>query len=112
MDTARSFNSTANLTFRQTVSTTESFQFGQFSGGLILVSSTVGSAATVLTFYAKPSSNSQEFYALHDASNSPITITVQPDKCYELPKELFGASTIAATVPTGQSVTCKVYLKS
>ena len=112
MDTARSFNCTSSLTFNHTISTTARFQYGQFAGGLISVSATTSSAATVLTFYAIPSSDSTEYYTLHDASNSPITITVQPNRCYELPKELFGATTIAATAPSGKTVTCKVYLKS
>ena len=112
MDTARSFNSTSDITFNHTIASTGRFQYGQFSGGLLAVSATTSSAATVLTFYAIPSSDSSEYYTLHDASNAAITITVQPNRCYELPKELFGATTIAATAPSGKTVTCKVYLKS
>ena len=103
METARSYNSTSALTFTDSTSTTANFAYGKYSGAVLAVSATTSSAAQVLTFYAKPSSDSSENYALHNASNSAITITVQPNKCYELPKELFGANTVAATAPTGNS---------
>jgi hypothetical protein len=111
METARSYNSTSALTFTDSTSTTANFAYGKYSGAVLAVSATTSSAAQVLTFYAKPASDSSENYALHNASNSAITITVQPNRCYELPKELFGANTVAATAPSSKTVTCKVYLK-
>lgn len=110
METARSYNSTSELSFTDNLTTTANFAAGKYSGALLAVTDS-GGAARILTFYCKPSSDSNESYVLTSNNTTSITLTVTANRCYEVPKELFAANTISATTPTGTTVKCKVYLK-
>ena len=100
-----------SVTFTGTQATTGGFQFAMHSGALLVVTATSTGSAVVLTFGARPNASSTTFYTAADSSNAPITMTVQPDRCYALPDGLFGAVYVTATAAGGATVTCNVYMK-
>lgn len=102
--------SRVNVVFTSDAATTGGFAFALFAGALIEVDATSTGNAVTLTFGARPQSSSTEFVVAADDSNSPITLTVQPGRCYALPDALFAASYVAATTGAG-TATCTVFLK-
>ena len=101
----------SDVVFTNSTATTQGFAYALASGGLMYVVSTSTGAAETLTFHSRPSKDAP-FYASHDASNAPVTLTVEAGKCYQVPDEVFAAPFVAATCGTlGATVTCKVATK-
>lgn len=113
MQTIARFNdkTTVDVTFTATASSSGGFVTALHAGAILFVRSTSTNGAIVLTFGARPSPTSTEFFVVADSSNSPITLTVQPNRCYALPDDLFAATYVSATAPAGQSATCSIFLK-
>lgn len=113
MQTIARFNdkTTVDVTFTDTAASTGGFVTALHAGAILFVRSTSTAGAVELTFGARPNSSSTEFFVVADSTNAPITLTVQPNRCYALPDELFAATYVAATAPSGQSATCSIFLK-
>jgi hypothetical protein len=100
-----------DVTFTDVAASTGGFPTGMTAGAILLVRQTSTAGAVVLTFGARPHSSSSEFFVCADSSDSPITLTVQPDRCYALPDDLFAAAYVAATAEAGKTATCSIYMK-
>jgi hypothetical protein len=104
-------STSVDVTFTDAAATTGGFSFGLHAGAVLFVKSTTASEAIVITFGARPEASSSQFFVACDASNGPITLTVQPDRCYALPDSLFASAYVAATAAAGKSVTCSILMK-
>lgn len=113
MQTIARFNdkTTVDVTFTETAASTGGFVTSLHAGAILFVRSTSTAGAIVLTFGARPSPSSTEFFVAADSSNQPITLTVQPGRCYALPDELFAATYVSASTAAGQTATCSIFLK-
>jgi hypothetical protein len=106
-------STTQNVVFTNSTSTTGGFAMAVHSGAMLLVSATSSGAAITLTFRTKMTAGSSDIFTACNASNSPVTLTVQPGRAYAVPDELFAASYVTATTANaGETVTCLVATKS
>lgn len=102
-----------NVVFTNTVGTTGGFNMAVASGGMLLVSATSSGGAIVLTFRTKAAEGDASSFTAANASNTVVTLTVQPGRAYPVPDELFAATYILATTANaGETVTCRVVTKS
>jgi hypothetical protein len=101
----------SDVVFTNSASTTGGFGYALHSGGLMYVAATSTGAAVTLTFGSRSVKDGPYFVA-HDSSNNPVTLTVEPGKCYQVPDEVFAAPFVSATCNgLGETVTVKVALK-
>jgi len=100
-----------DVTFTDDATTTGGFQYAMHAGALLLVRSTSTGGAVEITFLARPTSSSSEFFVAGDSSNAPVTLTVEPGRCYQVPDVLFAAPYVAAQAATGATVTVSVFMK-
>lgn len=101
---------TSDIVFTDSESTTGSFAYAIHGGALLYVSATSTGAAVTLTFGSRPEKGGA-FFVAADSSNAPVTLDVEPGRCYQLPDEVFAAPMVSATTPAGATVTCKVAVK-
>lgn len=79
---------------------------GPSAGGLVYCLETSTAGAITVAWYAAHRADAI-FWQLADGANMPITTTIQPGRCYELPTELFGAALLKA-IPSTAGQTCKL----
>ena len=100
------------VVFTNAQSTTGGFVMAVHSGALLRISETSSGGAITLQFGARPSKESAEYYIVCDSANTPLTLTVEPGRCYALPEELFATRYATATTSAaGATVTCYIDLK-
>lgn len=94
---------TQTVTFRPVadIATTGGFNLGVFSGAMLLMTSTPSAGDVVLTFYAKDKAEDSTNFAVHNTSNTAVTMTVRQGRAYPLPDELFAAGYVLATTASG-----------
>ncbi len=100
-----------SVTFTNAQASTGGFPYAMHSGAILYVTSTSTGNAVVLTFGARPHASSTDFFVACDTANAPITLTVQPNRCYAVPDALFASVYVAATAAGDATVTCNVYMK-
>ena len=83
------------------VADSEEIGMASYAGGMVFVPS--GSGLTTLTYYAaeKPGGT---YLAAYDAEGTAITQTVQAERCYPIPTDLYGARAIKITGNTDGTV--------
>lgn len=106
-------STTQDVVFTNSASATGGFGLAMHSGGMLLVSATSSGSAITLTFRAKLREQDATSFVVCNSSNTPVTMAVQPGRCYPIPDELFAAAhVIATTANTGETVTCRIAVKS
>lgn len=104
---------TQDVVFTTSINSTGGFGMGVYSGAMLLVTGTSTNGALTLTFRVGvpgyPATGENSLTAA-DATNTLVTMTVQPLRAYPLPDALFAASYICATTSAG-TVTCRVLFK-
>lgn len=83
--------------------------FGSSAGGMFIVTAASGSPIT-LQWWAATGPNS-EYRQLHDALNSPITTSVQANRAYAIPDELFGSWGFKAVGASSATATLRFHFK-
>jgi len=100
-----------DVTFTDDAATTGGFQYAMHAGALLLVRSTSTAGPVEITFLARPSSSSADYFVAGDTTNNAVTLNVQPGRCYPLPDELFAAPYVGALAASGATVTVSVFMK-
>ena len=108
---SRVAESTGLISCTSSSSTSQPFGFGNVAGGLVFCIAAADSGGTALAtvtvaFHAHYSPNDSASQ-LADGTNSPVTITMAPGRCYDLPAALFGASQVRIC-PTTAGQTCSI----
>lgn len=108
---SRVAESTGLIACTSSSSTSQPFGFGNVAGGLIFCIDAADSdgspiATVTVAFHAHYSPNDAAS-ELADETNSPVTITMAPGRCYDLPAALFGASQVRIC-PTTAGQTCSI----
>lgn len=90
--------------------TSGSVMMQRLAGGLVFCSAASASPVT-LQWWAR-FEDSTTWFRLYDKDNAAINTTVQANRCYPVPDELFGAVAIMAVANTaGQTATLRIALK-
>jgi hypothetical protein len=111
MDIERVISNTPNIAVSSTVADATLVPLGTFAGGILYCVSTSTGGAITVSFHVRFAHNSAEF-KLANSSNSFITLSIQPNRCYALPDELFAAPMLRIVADTaGQSAVLAVAFK-
>lgn len=103
MDIERVISLSTGIAVSNTVADATLIPLGPSAGGMIHVVSTSTNGAITVEFHVRFAPGSAEF-KLYDSANALITRTIQPNRCYALPDELFAAmqfKLVATTAATG-----------
>lgn len=99
------------LTVTSSEATSAPCGFGSCAGATLYCVSTSTSGAITISWRAKFNASSP-VYKLHDSTNTALTATIQPGRCYDVPQELFGALQIMAVADTaGQTAVVRFSAK-
>lgn len=94
-----------------TVGDATTIPLGTSAGAMLHCVSTSTSGAITVEFHVRFAAGSAEF-RLADSSNAIITRSIQPNRCYALPDELFAAMQFKVVAQTGgQSAVLAVAFK-
>lgn len=100
-----------DVVFTSSASTTGGFNLAVYAGAMLLVSATSTGSAITLTFLTRAREQDSASFTVADSSNAPVTLSVQANRAYNLPDELFAAGYVLATTASG-TVTCRVVTKA
>jgi hypothetical protein len=104
----RTMGTTGVINVTSNPATTGMIPMGPSAGGLLYCVQTSNSGPIAIHWYANFSPNSAD-YQLCTPVNQVVSTTIQPNRCYEIPPELFGAPQIKI-VCTSSGVTATVRL--
>jgi hypothetical protein len=111
MDIERNVSNSPNIAVSNTVADATLVPLGTFAGGILCCVSTSTGAAITVSFHVRFAHNSAEF-KLSDSSNNFITRSIQPNRCYAIPDELFAAPMFRVVADTaGQTAVLAVAFK-
>lgn len=102
----RVLGDTGELVFSDISLPSPAVPLGPSAGALVYCLETSTAGAITVGWYAAHRADAS-FRQLADGTNVPITTTIQPGRCYELPAELFGAALVRA-IPTTAGQTCRL----
>lgn len=102
--------STLLLTNSQNTSAT--FSMSGKAGALLHCLSTSTNAAVTVQFYSIPDERTNSAFALCDISNNLVSLTIQANRCYALPDDLFAAMKIQIVITSNATAECRVSFKT
>ncbi len=111
MDIERVISNVNDVAVSSTVANCTLVPLGTSAGGVLYCRSTSTNGAITVSFHVRFAHNSAEF-KLADSANAFITRSIQPDRCYAIPDELFAAPMFRVVADTaGQSAVLAVAFK-
>jgi hypothetical protein len=102
----------SDLTLTNNSSTSGSFSLSGKAGGLLHCISTSTAAPVSLNFYSLPDERTGSTYALCDSANNILQLTIQGNRCYALPDELFAALKVIPVLTSNAQAVCRVSFKT
>lgn len=98
-----------SVTVDTTAAASEEIRIGCYSGGYVIIPTTLGASVTSLTWYVAEKAGGT-YVAAYDEDGTAITQTVSHTKAYAIPSALFGA--VAVKIVTNAAGTLAVTLKA
>lgn len=81
--------------------TTTGFSLNLLSGAVVMVDSVSPGTTATMRFYMKQDARDSTSYLMVNSTNSPLEVTIQAGRAFELPTELFAVRQVLPVVTTG-----------